>query len=547
MTADLILTNARAYTLDPAQPWAAAVACGGGRVLAVGDETAISALAGPATRRIDCGGRLLLPGLTDAHVHFLQYAIRRRQVSLFGLTDPAAVRERIAAAVTAAAPGEWIVGWGWDSNRWDTPPSAALLDDLTPHNPVALARMDMHTWWANSAAMRVAGVTATTPDPIESHIGRDAAGQPTGLFSEWNAIALIERHVPQPDEATLAGRLRETIAEAHTLGITGIHDQRVELEGAQSLRLFQTLRRAGELTLRVHCNIAADHLAEAARLGLQPGFGDDNLWLGHMKAFADGAMGSRTAHMLAAYDGEPDNTGIVVTPPDELWRLIVAAAEAGFPLSVHAIGDRAVREVLDVMSEWATARGATHKLPMPQRIEHVQLIHPDDMGRLAAHGLFASVQPVHLQSDWRTADRVWDERARTAYAFRSLLDRGTVLAFGSDAPVAPLNPMLGIHAAVTRQDTAGEPAGGWYSAERLTVAEAIEGYTRAPARLSGKADRLGAIAPGFYADLVVLSQDLFAIDPTTIPTTTAWLTIFNGRVVYAAEEEETTDFTDSTD
>ncbi len=539
MPADLILTNARIYTLDPAQPWARAVACGGGRVLAVGDEASMSALAAPATRRIDCGGRLLLPGLTDAHVHFLQYATRRRQVSLFGLTDPAAVRERIAAAVAAVAPGEWIVGWGWDSNRWDMPPTAALLDDLTPHNPVALARMDMHTWWANSAAMRVAGVTADTPDPVESHIARYAGGQPTGLFSEWNAIALIERHVPQPDEATLAGWLRETIAEAHRLGITGIHDQRVEHEGAQSLRLFQELRRAGELNLRVHCNVAADHLAEAARLGLRPGFGDDNLWLGHMKAFADGAMGSRTAHMLAAYEGDPHNTGIVVTPPDELWRLIVAAADSGFPLSVHAIGDRAVREVLDVMCEWTTTQGATHKLPMPQRIEHVQLIHADDLGRLADHGLVASVQPVHLHSDWRTADRVWGERARTTYAFRSLLDRGTMLAFGSDAPVAPLNPMLGIHAAVTRQDTAGEPAGGWYAAERLTVAEAIEGFTRAPAYLSGKAGRLGAVAPGYYADLVVLSQDLFAIAPATIPDTTAWLTVFDGRVVYAAEESNT--------
>ena len=262
------------------------------------------------------------------------------------------------------------------------------------------------------------------------------------------------------------------------------------------------------------------------------GFGDDNLWLGHMKAFADGAMGSGTALMLEPYEGWLDNVGIAVTAPDELWTLITRAADAGFPISVHAIGDRAVREVLDVMSEWATTRAANSRLPMPQRIEHVQVMHPADLDRLAAHGIVASVQPIHLQSDWRTADRVWGGRARYAYAFRSLLDRGTPLAFGSDAPVAPLNPMLGIHAAVTRQDEAHEPAGGWYPQERLTVAEAIAGYTLGPARLSGMADRFGSITPGKYADVVVLSRNLFDIAPADIPTTTAWLTVFNGRVVY---------------
>jgi len=531
MTADLILTNGRVYTVDPVRPWAEAVACRDGRILAVGDDAEVGTMAGPATRVIDCGGRLVLPGLTDAHVHFEQYAIRRRQVSLFGLTDAAAARERLAAAVAQARPGEWVMGWGWDSNHWDVQPTAALIDDISPHNPVALARMDMHTWWANSRAMEFAGVTAGTPDPAEAHIGRYADGRPTGLFSEWNAIALIEAHIPQPDDATLRRWFIEAIAEAHRLGLTGIHDQRVERDGQRSLRLFQSLRRAGELGLRVHCNVAGDYLAEAARLGLQSGFGDDNLWLGHMKAFADGAMGSATAHMLEPYHGQPDNRGIVVTPPDELWRLIVDSAEAGFPISVHAIGDRAVREVLDVMVEWATTR-ASDRLPMPQRIEHLQLIHADDLDRAAAHGIFGSVQPVHLPSDWRTADRVWGDRARYTYAFRTLLDRGTPLAFGSDAPVAPLNPLLGIHAAVTRQDEAGGPAGGWYPQERLTVAEAVEGYTLGPARLSGKADRFGSITPGKYADLVALSQNLFEIDPSAIPATTPWLTIFSGQVVY---------------
>lgn len=534
MIADLVITNARVYTVEPAASWAEAVACRAGRILAVGSEANVRPLIGPATRVVDAGGRLVLPGLTDAHVHFLAYAIRRRQVSLFGLTDLDDVRARLAAAVAAAAPGEWIIGWGWDSNRWAAPPTAALLDDIAPQHPVVLARMDMHTWWVNSRVLALAGVTAETPDPPDSHIHRDAAGQPAGLFSEWNAIALIERHLPRPDATTALAWLAGTVAEANRLGLTGIHDQRVEREGPESLRLFQALRRDGRLSLRVHANVAADYLPEVAQLGLQAGFGDDNLWLGHVKAFADGAMGSRTALMLAAYDGEPDNRGLVVTPAARLWETIVAAGEAGFPMSVHAIGDRAVREVLDVMAEWHGTRAAGSGLAMPQRIEHVQLIHPDDLGRLAAHGIVASVQPVHLQTDWPTADRVWGGRARLAYAFRSLLDRGTALAFGSDAPVAPLNPMLGIHAAVTRQDEAGGPAGGWYPAERLSVAEAIEGYTRGPALLSGKGDRLGTIAPGKYADLVVLSQNLFVIAPEAILDTSVWMTIFDGRVVYEA-------------
>lgn len=532
MAVDLILTNAQVYTVDPLLPWAEAIACRDGRIVAVGTDEEVRSLASRGTRVIDCGGRLVLPGLTDAHTHFLAYAIRRRQVSLFGLTDFAAVRQRLLEAVALAKPGEWINGWGWDSNMWAVQPNAALLDEVAPHNPVVLARMDMHTWWVNSRVMALTRVTAETPDPPESHIHRDGAGQPTGLFSEWNAIELVQRHIPKPDEATLAVWLAEAVAEANRYGLTGIHDQRVEREGWESLRLFQSLRRADQLSLRVHANIAADYLPEAAQLGLQAGFGDDNLWLGHVKAFADGTMGSATAYMLEPFEGQPDNRGIVVTPAEELWQLIVAAGEAGFPISVHAIGDRAVREVLDVMSEWTTTRAASTRLPMPQRIEHVQLIHPDDLDRLAGHGIVGSVQPIHLQTDWPTADRVWGHRARFAYAFRSLLDRGTPLAFGSDAPVAPINPMSGIFAAVARQDAASLPTGGWYPEERLTMAEVIEGYTMGPARLSGKADRFGSITPGKYADLVVLSQNLFDIPPEAIPATTAWLTLFNGRVVH---------------
>lgn len=530
MKADLILRNARIYTVDAERPWAEAVACAGGRILAVGDDDEIMDLTGPGTQIIDAGGRLALPGLIDAHVHFLQYAIRRQEVTLFGVGDFDEVRRRVRAAAADAGSGRWVKGWGWDENLWDVEPHRELLDEIVPNTPVALARMDMHTWWVNSAALQRAGITRETPDPPESRIERDAEDEPTGILREWNAIRLVEQHIPNPDDATLEDWLREATAEAHRLGLTSIHDQRTEEEGQTSFRLFQSLRRRDELDLRVHMNIAAAYLPAAATLGLQPDFGDDRLWIGHVKAFADGSMGSRTARMVEPYEGEPDNRGVVVTPGDELWELAVQADEAGFPLSIHAIGDLAIRNVLDVLSEFQPDR-ATLGTALPHRIEHVQVIHPDDLERLSRYGIVASMQSVHLQSDWRTADRVWGRRARNAYAFRSLLDQGTRLALGSDAPVAPLNPMLGIFAAVTRQDQQREPAGGWYPEEAISVAEAVHGYTMGPAYAAGKDHVQGSISPGKWADVIVLDRDIFEVPAAEIADTQIELTIFDGRVV----------------
>jgi predicted amidohydrolase YtcJ len=533
MTADLIVTNGRIYTLDPAHPWAAALACRDGRVLALGSAEDMLALAGPGTQRLDVGGKVILPGLTDSHVHFLEVARRRQQVDLFGVSDFAEVRRLVREAAAQARPGQWILGWGWDENLWDVAPQAHHLDDLSPENPVALARMDMHTWWVNSRALALAGIDEALVDPPDSKIERDENGRPTGLLREWNALALVQQVMPETDEATLLDWLRAAQADAHRLGLTGIHDQRVEREGRQSLRLLQALRRRGELTLRFHVNIAADFVDEAAALGLQPGFGDEHLWLGHVKAFADGTMGSRTAAMLDPFEGEPGNTGVTVTTADALWNIAGRAAAAGFAMSVHAIGDRAVREVLDVLSERAVADVAA-PLPMPHRIEHVQLIAEQDLPRLAQNGIVAAVQPVHLQTDWPTADRVWGRRARLAYAFRALLDQGTLLAFGSDAPVAPLNPFLGIQAALTRQDVDGRPAGGWYPEQRLTLHEALFGYTMAPALLAGKSAVSGSLSPGKWADFILLQQDIFAAPPADIGATTVAMTFVDGKLVYAA-------------
>ena len=393
--------------------------------------------------------------------------------------------------------------------------------------------MDMHTWWVNSLAMQRAGITAQTPDPPESRIERDANGNPTGLLREWNAIQLVEQHLIEPDMDTLETWLGEAIGQAHQFGLTGIHDQRVEWEGQRNFRLLQALHRQGQLKLRVHMNLAADYLNEIDTLGLQPGFGDDRLWLGHVKAFADGTMGSRTAFMLEPFEEQPDNTGIIVTSAQEMADFAAQASEAGFSMSIHAIGDRAIREVIDVLGEFPPELSA-NRGQLPHRIEHVQVIHPADIPRLKQHNLVASMQPIHVVTDHFDADRAWGKRARYAYAFRSLLDQGVALAFGSDAPVAPLEPLLGIEAAVTRQDARGEPAGGWYPQEKISVAEAIAGYTLGPAYLAGKLVHQGSITPGKWADMIILERNLFEIPADEIGQTGVDMTIFAGEVVYQA-------------
>lgn len=527
---DLIVHNATIYTQDVTRPWAEAAAMRNGRFLAVGSNDTVRALADPDTQLLDAGGRLLLPGFIDAHVHFLQQAIRNQQLNLFGVASLQEVLRQVAEAAARAAPGDWIQGWGWDENLWDAMPHAGLLDAIAPANPVVLSRMDMHSIWINSAAMARAGIDRETPDPPESLIERDPVGNPTGILREWNAIALVTGVVPRPDEDSLRSWLEATIRDAHRLGITGIHDQRVEREGRRSFQLWQSLRLDNALPLRVHMNLAADFLPQIGTLGLQPGFGDDRLWLGHIKAFSDGTLGSRTAWMLEPFANESDNYGLAVTSTAEMSDLAARATRAGFALSVHAIGDRAVREVIDVMAEWPAPVGG-----LPHRIEHVQLLHPEDIARLAHHDIAASMQPIHLRTDWAPADRLWGERARYTYAFRALLDAGTLLAFGSDAPVAPMNPLAGIATAVTRQDDASEPANGWYPQERISVAEAVRAYTLAPAQLSGKAHVQGRIAPGYWADCVLLGRNIFEIPADDLAATPVEWTIHAGQVVYRSD------------
>lgn len=522
MPADQLLVNGRIYTLDAERPQASALAIAGERILAVGDD--LRDLLAPGGKVLDLGGRCVLPGLTDSHIHFTWYALGLRDLDLTGAESLSDALSLLAERARETAPGEWIVGQRWDQERWPERrfPTAADLDGAAPNHPVLLRAKSGHVAAANSRALRLAGITAETPDPPGGRIGRGAAGRPDGLLFEGSAMDMVAGLVPLPEPREIDEAVRGAFPNAWRVGLTSIHD----VDGPPAFAVYQRLRARGELGLRVVKYIPADTLDCALEIGLRAGLGDDWLRLGGIKLFADGALGQRTALMLAPYEGEPENVGIPTIEREALRELAHQAAAGGLPLAVHAIGDAANRMVLDALAD-AGAGGLRH------RIEHVQLLHPDDVGRLAALGVVASMQPIHATQDYEMADRYWGDRCATAYAWRSLLEAGTVLVFGSDCPVEDLNPFVGIHAAVTRRRADGSPGPeGWYPDQRLTVGEAVRAYTLDAARAVGLDDRLGSIAPGKLADLVMLDRDIFECDPMEIVETEVEATMIGGRFVY---------------
>ena len=526
MNADLILYNGFVHTLDDTHPRAQAAALYGGRIAAVGSNDEARALAGRGTRQLDLAGRTVMPGFTDSHVHFLWYAVGLTRPNLDGAKSLAEALGRLAPAIAATPPGEWVLGFGWNHEEWPVPvfPTRQHLDAIAPAHPLALRRKDGHSAWLNSLALKLAGISGETPDPPGGQINRDSDGKPSGILRE-NAMDLLYRLVPEAGPETFQRALPVGIAQAHAYGLTGIHD----MEGPEALTAFQTLHRQGRLTLRVRLQIPAENLEHALALGVQTGLGDETLRLGGVKMFADGSLGSQTAWMLAPFEGQPENYGLSTTPVDELAAMARRAAAGGIACVIHAIGDRANREVLDI---YAALRRENLGAGLRQRIEHVQLLHPADLGRLAALGVVASMQPIHATSDRYMADRHWGARSRYGYAWRSLLNAGTVLAFGSDCPVETLDPLQGLYAAVTRQRADEPDAPAWYPAECLTPAEALRAYTRGAAYATGDEGRLGRIAPGYLGDLVVLSQDILAVPPAELLSTKVDYTIFNGQVVY---------------
>ncbi|MBN1811779.1 MAG: amidohydrolase [Anaerolineae bacterium] len=540
MLADKLLVNGQIRTGNDSCPRVSALAIAGERVLAVGESAALRDLLAPGGEVVDLQSRCVLPGLADSHVHFTSYALGLRDLDLSDAASLDEVLARVAARVRRTPEGEWVVGRRWDQERWPERrfPTAADLDQVAPEHPIVLQAKSGHALVANSCALRLAGIAADTPDPPGGRIGRDAAGQPDGLLFEESAMELVTSLVPRPNPEETDDALRRAFPNAWRVGLTAIHD----VDGTRAFEAYQRLHARGELGLRVVKYLPARTLDCALEVGLRGGLGDDWLRIGGIKVFVDGALGSRTAAMLAPYEGEPDNVGVLTTNEDSLRELTRKAAAGGLPLAVHAIGDRANRLVLDVLDGCrGRARpypeGEDEPRPYRHRIEHVQLLHPDDVGRLAALGVVASMQPIHATQDCEMADRYWGERCAIAYAWRSLTEVGAVLAFGSDCPVEDLSPFLGIHAAVTRRRVDGFPGPeGWYPVQRLTVAEAVRAYTLGAAYAAGLEDRLGSLIPGKLADLIVLDRDIFICDPMAIAETQVLATVIGGQFIWEDED-----------
>jgi predicted amidohydrolase YtcJ len=530
--ADLILHHATIHTMDRARPRAAEIALSRGRIVALGRAGELCATLG-AAQAIDLRGATVVPGFIDSHLHFAGYSLRLDHVNVHEVPTLHEALQRVAERAAALEPGTWIRGGGWNCNLWDDGafPHRRDLDRAAPDHPVVLSSKDGHSTWVNSRALQEARITAQTPDPPGGHIRRDPSGEPSGILQE-NAAGLVYDILPRPTVDEIAAACRRGLAHAHRVGLTGIHD----CEGEDALAAFQELYRCGELSIRVLMHVPDGNLDAAIALGLRDGFGDEWLRLHGVKIFADGALGSRSAWMLSSYEGDPENRGIPILKADDLQALIGKANRAGLSVAVHAIGDAANHCVLD------TIQAVQANLPpgAPQlrnRIEHAQLLYPADIPRLARLGLVASMQPIHATSDMDIADLHWGARAAYGYAWRSLLDAGTTLAFGSDAPVEDFSPLRGIHAAVTRRRPDGTPGpDGWYPEQRITVDEAVYAYTMGAAYAAGEEQFKGSLAPGKAADLVILDRDILQIEPMDILHTQVLATMVDGTFAYRNDE-----------
>ncbi len=537
---ELYLVNGDLYTQDPGTPRATAVAIRDGVFFAVGADDEIrhlsSSSVGGMGRNghapcIDLERRRVLPGLTDAHFHLYDWALGLRRLQLADASSLEELRERLEARVSETPAGGWVLGQGWNETHWPAAriPARGDLDDVAPDHPVLLWRSDLHLAVANTLALKRAGIGASRSDPPHGIIDRDGLGRPTGVLREL-AINLVSRVVPPPTEDETVACIRESIPRLHRLGLTGLHDFRLMggADGPPAFRAYQRLRAADELPLRLWMLIPGELLEEAIALGLRSGMGDPHLRIGHVKLFSDGAQGPRTAWMLEAFL-DADHCGVPMMPMDEIAEAVRRADRAGMAVAVHAIGDRANRELLAVFERCAVrrdGRSACH------RVEHVQNIRPSDVARMGRLGVVASVQPIHVTDDIAIVEQSVGGRARFAYPLRQIWDAGVPLALGSDCPVADPNPMWGIHAAVTRQRRDGTPEGGWWPAQRLTVSEAVWGFTMGPALACGLQAELGSITPGKRADLVVLDRDILGVEPMEIADAQVVMTVVDGRVVY---------------
>jgi predicted amidohydrolase YtcJ len=502
----VILANGVIRTMDPSLPTSAALAIAGDRVVG-GVGAHESAL--PTPDRVDLGGRCVLPAFTDAHVHFPTWSLARKDVRL---EDAGSLAEAVARVATHPRHGTWLRGTGWRDALWAEHPSRQALDEVTGETPAALWSKDYHSLWLNTAGLARANGDLDVPGGV---VERDDDGEPTGILREESAWRFRDRFVTVTEDEWVAAT-REGIRVANARGVGAIHDKDGWL-GANAI--FARIHEHDGLTLRVWQSLPHDRVGELAELRIRSGLGDDYLRLGYLKAFMDGTLGSQTAWML-------DGSGVVITSGEELAEIVRAAASAGWPVAVHAIGDRANREALDA---FASTRHLWQPLGLRHRIEHAQCLDPADVGRFAELGVACSVQYSHAPSDRDLAERFWDGRLDGTYAFRSLTESGAVVANGSDAPVEELDPLAGVAAGV-RRTIDDRPA--WRPDESVTVEQALHATTVAPARLAGDERRRGTLLPGRLADLVVLDRDPVACEPDELPSVEVVATMVGGRWVH---------------
>lgn len=534
--ADLIIRNARVWTVDKAHPRAQAVAVLGDRIVAVGSNAEVGAWRGPRTHVLDAGGKLLLPGFNDAHVHFVSGGEQLGNVQLNDASSTAEFVRRIEEQAKKTPKGQWILGGDWDETKWSPPrlPTRALIDRVTPDNPVFLSRYDGHMALANSLALSLAGVTAKTPDPPGGVVVRNAEGDPTGALKDA-AMDYVDKVIPPPTHQQLMAAVKRAMAYAASLGVTSVQNMNPDYA---DIAAYTDLLEKGELITRIYAApLITEGVDDQAKLGLRHAFGGPWLRLGAVKAFADGSLGSRTAYFFEPYSDEPGNYGLLAGDMHPLSRMrehMMKADAAGLQICTHAIGDRAISTVLDLYAEIVAAHGpADRRL----RIEHAQHMAAKDFDRFAQLHVIASVQPYQAIDDGRWAEaRIGHDRASRTYAFRTFLNDRVRLAFGTDWDVAPLNPILTIYGAVTRATLDGKNPNGWFPEQKLTVAESVEAYTMGSAYAEFQENEKGSITVGKLADMVLLSDDIFAIPPAKIREAKVLKTFVGGKLVWDASQ-----------
>jgi predicted amidohydrolase YtcJ len=531
--ADLIILNAKVWTVDKTHPTAQAVAVLGDRIVAVGSNGDVEAWHGVRTRTIDASGKLLLPGFNDSHVHFVDGGLSLDSVQLNDATSAAEFARRIAEQVKKTPKGEWVTSGDWDETKW-TPaamPSKELIDPVSPDTPVFVSRYDGHMALANSVTLRLSGITAQTPDPPGGVIVHDAHGNPTGALKDA-AMDYVYKIAPPLSHDKRLRAVKRALAHAASLGVTSVQHMNPEYA---DIAVYSELLERGEVTARIYAAPLITGVDDQVRIGVRHAFGGPYLRIGALKAYADGSLGSSTAYFFEPFSNQPDNRGLLsdeMHPVSRMQDRMLKADAAGLQICTHAIGDQGISTILDLYGEVVKAHGESDRR---FRIEHAQHMAAKDFDRFAQLHVIASVQPYHAIDDGRWAEeRIGHDRASRTYAFRTFLNHGVRLAFGTDWNVAPLNPMLGLYAAVTRATLDGKTPNGWFPEQKLTVAEAVEAYTMGSAYAEFLENDKGSITPGKLADMVLLSDDVFSIDPAKIRDVKVMTTFVGGKIVWDA-------------